>query len=224
MKTLPGALVLLVLVGGCSSVPEGAYLPGLSQPATVAVAQSLYRVAQAADDDPARYSFGLIKTDEATAYSTEDATFYFSDGLARLPIRIVEPIVAHEVAHEVLRHSGVRRNLSLSISAGFTVLGVVFPGAGFIGFFVNPLVVRAFNREQELSADAKGVEILRSMGYEAPRRVLASALTAVDRANGSPQEDPLLATEPPLAARLKALGPLEPSVQLAASTDGILAR
>ena len=43
------------------------------------------------------------------------------------------------------------------------------------------------------------------MSYEAPRRVLAIALTAVDRANGSPQENRLLATQPPLAARLMAL-------------------
>ncbi len=217
-------LALVVLLGGCASAPKGAYFPPLAEPATVAISHSLYRAAQAAGDDPARYSFALVRTDEATALSTDDATFFFSNGLARLPQSVVEPIVAHEVAHEVLKHSGFRRNLSLSISAGFTVLGVLFPGAGFVDFLVNPLVVRALARDQELTADARAVEILRAMGYESPRRALATALTAVDRANGSPKENPLLATHPPLAGRLEALGPLEPPGRLAAGTDGILAR
>lgn len=209
------ALALVVLLGGCSSVPTGAYYPGLTQPAAVEIAHSLYRAARAAGDDPGRYSFALVKTDAATAYSTEDATFYFSDGLARLPARVVEPIVAHEVAHEVLKHSGTRRSVSLSVSAGFTAIGVAFPGVGLLDLIVNPLIVRAFSRAQELAADARAVEILKAMEYPAPRRALAAALSAVDRANGSPKEDPLTATHPSLARRLAALGPLEPPGALA---------
>ena len=41
---------------------------------------------------------------------------------------------------------GQRRSLSLGLSAGFTVLGIVVPGAGLLDLLVSPLVVRAYTR------------------------------------------------------------------------------
>lgn len=224
MRLTLAAAALVVLLAGCSMVPDGAYYPTLSAPATVALSHSLYRAAQAAGDDPDRYSFALVKTTRVDAWATDDATFYFTDGLAGLPSRLVEPIVAHEVAHEVLGHVGTRRTLSLSITAGFAALGVVFPGVGLIDVLVNPLVVRAFSRDQELDADRKAVEILRVLGYASPRRALAEALQSAERINGPSDAPGFLATHPTLAARLDAIGPLEPPLALAARTDILLAR
>ena len=218
MKTTLGALAVLVVVSGCSTAPRGTYYPRLSAPATVTLSHCLYRAARAAGDDPRRYSFALVRMDEAVAWSDKDATFYFSDGLARLPSDVVEPMVAREVAHEVLEHYGARRNLSLSISAGFMALGVVLPGAGAIDFVVNPMVMQAFAREQDYTADQKAVEILRAMGYVTPRRALARALVAVDRLNSlrkrpapekSRQGPAPVSPEPEIEGRLAALGPLE---------------
>ncbi len=224
VKTPVVALVLVALLSGCSSVPERAYYPGVSDPPAVTVSHALYRAARAAGDDPSRYSFAFVKTDEATAASTGTATFYFSDGLARLPMSIVEPVIAHEVAHEVLGHAGVRRVLSFSVSAGFTVLGLVFPGAGLADFLVNPVIVRVFTQNQEMTADVKAIAILKAMGYEAPRRALARAITTVDRTNGSPQDHRVLTSRTMLAARLTALDPLEPQRMFAARTMTILER
>lgn len=201
-------LVLLALAAAaCASAPDRAYFPSPSQAETGIISERLYRAAQAAGDDPARYSFGLVKTRQIVAYSTEDATFYFSEGLARQPLRVVDALVAREVAHEILGHAGQRRILSLSLSAGFTVLGVVIPGAGLVDLLVNPLIVRAFTRDQEIAADLRAVEIIRTMGQPAPRRALADALRAAAM-NGRPRGG-LLAAEPDLADRLAALEPLE---------------
>ena len=76
-------------------------------------------------------------------------------------------------------HVGTRRKLSLSLTASFGALGIFAPGAGLLDFVVNPLVVRAFGRHQEMQADQKAVEILRAMGHAAPRRALANALEAI---------------------------------------------
>ena len=72
----------------------------------------------------------------------------------------------------------------------------------------NPLIVRAFTRDQEIAADLKAVEILRDMGYRAPRRALADALRAAATVNGPPRGG-WLATEPSLEDRLSRLEPLE---------------
>jgi len=205
------ALAMGLLLSACASTPAGTYYAEPANPSTTQMASILSRAAIAGGDDPQRYGFAFIKSPTAAAYSDEDATFYFTDGLMRQPTPVVEPVVAHEVAHEVLGHIGTRRRLSLSITAGFGMLGVFAPGAGLLDFVVNPLVVRAYSRYQEMQADRKAVEILRAMGYRAPRRALATALTAL--ADYAPKEkqglEGLLATHPDLDDRLAALEPLE---------------
>jgi len=210
-RSLLLAAAAALLLAACATAPTGTYFPDLSDPDTQKVSQAFYLAALAAGDDPSRYSFARVSADEARIYSDADATFYVTDGLARLPAPVVEAEIAREVAHEVLGHAARRRALSWSVTAGFVALGIAFPGAGLADFLVNPLVVRAFSRDQVKAADAKAVEILRAMGHASPRRTLASALETVTAVNAkSPQPDGLLASHPPLGERLAALEPLEP--------------
>lgn len=213
-----GRAFLLVLVAvlaiGCATAPDGAYYPERSA-RTSHVASALYRAAKAAGDDPHRYSFALIKSRDISAFSgEEDATFYFSDGLAALPPVHVDALVAREVAHEVLGHAGQRRALSMGITGTFTVLGLIVPGLSVADWVLNPLIVRAFTRDQVIAADLRSIEIIREMGHELPRRTLAAALHAVQATNGAGPGG-LLATVPPLDDRLAAIGALEPVVDLA---------
>ncbi len=205
---IAGAILLLA---GCASFPSGTYLPSSTDPDALKVSHALYKAAQAAGDDPSRYTFALVKSAQAQAWTAEDATFYVTDGLARMPVHVLEPLIAHEVAHELLGHLGQRQALSLSITAGFAIVGVLVPGASLADFVVNPLVVRAYSREHELEADARALEILQAMGYPAPRRALYLALQAADTRNGKTKEEGgVLATHPKMTERLAALQPLEP--------------
>ena len=206
-------LVLAVLAAGCAGLPAGTYYPAPGDPNSLRVANVLHRAAVAAGDDPARYSFALIKTRHPTAFTDQDATFYISDGLAQMPMAVLQPAIAHEVAHEVLDHVGTRRRMAVGMTGGFSAAGLFIPGTGLLDFMVNPLVVRAFSRKQELEADQRAVEILRAMGDPTPRRSLAEALRAVDAAPVRSQEGGggALATRPTLQARLSALEPLEPA-------------
>jgi Zn-dependent protease with chaperone function len=81
---------------------------------------------------------------------------------------------------------------------------------GPLGLVANRLVVRAYTRQQEMAADQRAVEILRDMGYTAPRRALADALRAAATINEPADRGPF-ATEPELSERLAALEPLEPA-------------
>lgn len=206
---LASLLVALLTLAACATWPDHAYYPHPADASTRVLAEALHRAARGASEDPARYSFAMIRTAEVRAHTGEDATFYFSEGLARQPAAVVDALVAHEVAHELLDHVGRRRALSLSMTGGFVLLGVVVPGLGLLDLVVNPLVVRAYTREQVLAADARAVEILRDMGYATPRRVLADALREAAKINSPPERGPF-ATEPELEARLRALEPLEP--------------
>jgi Zn-dependent protease with chaperone function len=205
------ATILAVLLAGCSAAPRGAYFPPPGDPHSARVAHVLHRAAIAAGDEPGRYSFGFIASPVAAAASDEEATFYVTEGLARQPLPVLEAAIAHEVAHEVLGHVGTRRMLSMSLSAGFTVLGLFFPGTGLIDILASPIAIRAFTRRQELDADQRAVEILRAMGHDEPRKSLAQALQALADAKVQPKEEPpgLLSPHPSLQDRLAALEPLE---------------
>ncbi len=211
MRAAVTAALAALTLSACASAPEGTYFARPTDPSTPRMAQILSRAAVAGGDDPTRYGFAFIKSPTAAGYSDEDAVFYFTDGLMRQPTPVIEAVVAHEVAHEVLGHVGTRRKLSLSLTASFGALGLFAPGAGLLDFVVNPLVVRAFGRYQEMQADQKAVEILRAMGYRQPRRTLANALETL--AAYTPREreglEGLLATHPSLDERLTALEPLE---------------
>ena len=222
-RVLPLLLVVVLAGSACALLPEpvptGAYTAAAGEPHTVALAQTLYRAAQAAGADPVRYAFALVRTEDVTARAADETSFYFSKGLARQSAPVIDALVAHAVAHEVLGHGGKRRSLSLGISAGFTAIGIVVPGLGLIDFVVNPLIVRAYNRDQNLSADGKAIEILRGMGHDNPKRTLAQALLAAARANGGSKpgfmEAGLMAREPDLDARLAVLGFLESPTTIA---------
>lgn len=216
-------LALAVLQAACASAPDRAYYPTPGSAGTAVVSHALFRAAQAAGDDPQRYSFALIQTRDVSAFSSDDATFYFSDGLARQPAPHVDALVAHEVAHEVLGHAGRRRALALSLHTGFTVLGVVVPSASLLDLVASPLIVRAFTRDQELAADRKAVEILRTIGYESPARTMAQALTAAHEVNGADTSG-ALSSEPSLSDRLSALAALEPSAKLDPSANTLRRR
>lgn len=207
-------VLVAVLLLGCATVPEGAYFPDRS-PRTTAVANTLHRAAQATGEDPAHYSFALIKTQQISAFSGEEAAvFYFSDRLAALPAPHLDALIAREVAHEVLGHAGQRKALSIGLTGTFTVLGLLVPGLSVADWIVNPLIVRAFSRDQEISADVRAIEILRAMGHEHPRRTLVNALREVEVINGTAPTG-WLATFPPIEDRLAAIGPVEPVAELA---------
>jgi Zn-dependent protease with chaperone function len=210
-RSIAALALALPLLSACAPFPAGTYFPDARDPATQKVGHALRRAALAAGDDPARYNFALVRAEEAQIYRDNEATLYVTDGLVRLSGPVLDAMVAHAVAHEALEHMGQRRAWALSMSTGFTVAGIVLPGTGLADFLVNPLVVRAVSRDQVLKADLKAVEILRAMGYESPRRVLAAALQAVEAVNGKRMpRATFLDTTPSLDERLAALEPLEP--------------
>jgi len=81
-------VIALALVSGCATAPEQAYYPDPREARTRVVAEALWRAARAASEDPQAYSFAMIRTAQVRAYTAEDATFYFSEGLAAQPARV----------------------------------------------------------------------------------------------------------------------------------------
>lgn len=100
----------------------------------------------------------------------------------------IDAILAHEVAHDVLRHGRDQRELQSVTHFFGEVLAILF-GDGprserRMQGWVNDLVVPSYTRSQELEADARAVEILRQVGYAESDSVLAEALRVLVKRHG----------------------------------------
>ncbi|GEM_PF-220420 len=205
---------VLILTACGTAVPKGAYRADPSSPQYQRLARSLYRAGGAAGEKAERYKLGMIRSWEINAANAGAGVFYFTDGLASQPQEIIDGVIAHEVAHEALGHVGKSIVISVAISTVFAVLDAKVPGLRYGDELVNPLVVRAFGRSQELEADQKGVEILRKMGYSDPERVMLQVLTLLRDRYGRTGGG-LLATHPNIEDRISEIAKLQPAAPAA---------
>ncbi len=214
--TLCGAIVLTA----CGlTFPKGAYEPKPFTAQYQRLSRSLAQAAIAVGEQPDRYKFGFIRSWEVNAANAGAGTFYFTDGLAAQPQEVIDGVVAHEVAHEVLGHVGRQIATSFAVSTLFAVGGAFVPGLQYADYAVNPLVTRAFGRTQELDADRKAIEILRKMGHTEPERVMLGVLSQLKDRYGAAGGG-LLATHPNIDERIAEIAKLRPGVTaLAARTE-----
>ncbi|MBI3015149.1 MAG: M48 family metalloprotease [Candidatus Tectomicrobia bacterium] len=199
-----------VALAACgTAVPKGAYRADASSPQHQRLAQSLYRAGMAAGENPRAFKMGMIRSHEINAANAGGGVFYFTDGLATQDQETIDGVVAHEVAHEALGHVGKSIVTSVVISTVFAVLDTKLPGLRHADELVNPLVVRAFSRSQELEADQKAVEILRKTGYAEPERTMLQVLTLLRNRYGRTGGG-LFATHPNIEDRIAEIAKLQP--------------
>lgn len=116
---------------------------------------------------------------ELNAASFGDGVFLFNEGDGALPDWALDSIAAHEVAHDILRHSKKSKELSDVLDVLAEVV-VVFGGRKDAEQDVHEVVARAalptYSRSQEYEADAKAIELLAQAGGENARQLMANTL------------------------------------------------
>jgi Zn-dependent protease with chaperone function len=157
----PVLLASLLLVAACAG-PRGGKPVDLSDPANVRFLERLAAI-RAHAEDPARiagYRAYIYDSGDINAVTGHD-WIAFSSALVRSgDADLVDGVIAHEFAHVDLGHVQVKTVISLVTTGLLTVADAYLPGIGNANHLANPLVVNAFGREQELSADAHAVTIL----------------------------------------------------------------
>lgn len=122
----------------------------------------------------------IVDSSEINAASFGYGRFLVWDGVADLPDSITRPIFAHEVAHDILKHSKKAHDLK-DLTDFFGDVLSVFGQADadtentlkkWVGYTTLP----KYSRNQEFEADAKATQILAALGDDDPEKELSEAL------------------------------------------------
>jgi len=122
----------------------------------------------------------IVDSQEINAASFGSGRFLVWDGVANLPDAIIDSIFAHEIAHDLLRHSKKAqdaKDLTDFVGDVLSVFGRTDAETeNTLKRWVGYTALPKYSRNQEFEADAKAIEILAALGHDHPEAELSKAL------------------------------------------------
>lgn len=224
MRLRPAPLVIVLtlgVAGGCASAKQAQFQEVIRKAARGPVTEvksevaAMFReLARSGGVDPASVYVALHKSDALNAAALGNHHFYVTRGAVALNDRcFLAGLVAHEMAHDILKHPETIARTSdatnfVSLVLG-TAAGVFVPGAGYVVSGAADLGLKAYSRAQESEADALAMTLLRGAGK--PEWALRYALERLRLQGGGGRSGGWLSTHPALAERIEAQPPLNPT-------------
>ena len=160
---------------------------------------------QAADNKRAlnQVKVGIVDDAHVNAGSAGGGQYIVTTGLLRKANdQQLAGVLAHEVAHDDLRHVAKAQTLQTGLAIGMVILDQIVPGSGQLAPIAGTLVSRAYGRQEEYQADAHGAEILKRAGYSP--KVMEETLTWLIATEGG-SEGGFFSTHPATDDRIAAL-------------------
>jgi predicted Zn-dependent protease len=146
---------------------------------------------------------GIVDDDRVNAGSAGDGQFIVTTGLLRKATdQQLAGVLAHEVAHDDLRHVAKAQTLQTGLAIGMVILDQIIPGSGQLTPIAGTLVSRAYGRQEEYQADAHGADLLKRAGYSP--KVMEETLTWLLSTEGG-SEGGFFSTHPATDDRIGAL-------------------
>lgn len=211
LATLLAGCAGIVTDSGSASPPqtsERAPVPG-SQPIDGAQAQRLQRVMVPlirVMNNPLplnRVKVGIIDDSQINAASGGGGEFYVTRGLLeKANDQQLAGVLAHELAHDDLRHVTKAQTVGAGLGIGMILLDQIFPGAGAVAQIPGQIIMNKYTQREEYAADQHGADLLQKAGL--PREIMADTLGwLLQTAGGS--KGGFFATHPATADRIEAL-------------------
>jgi beta-barrel assembly-enhancing protease len=127
---------------------------------------------------------GVIDDADINAASAGDGEFYVTKGLLmKANDQHLMGVLAHEVAHDDLKHVAKAQRLNTGLGIGMVLLDQIIPGSGNLTPIAGTLIARGYSRREEYQADQHGVVLLQRVGQ--PKEVMVSTLTWLMQTEGS---------------------------------------
>src|SRR5215813_10568721 len=182
---LAAALALSLLLGGCATASGGGSASPTSgdttrpsssptasaRPVPADTAARLKRVmlpllqAMNRPLDPSKVKIGIMDDEHINAASAGNGEFYVTRGLLeKANDQQLAGVLAHELAHDDLRHVAKAQVLGTGLNIGMVILDQIIPGSGALTPIAGQLVMNKYSQSEEYAADRHGMEILQKAG------------------------------------------------------------
>ena len=226
--TLGVSLALTATLGGCAGLvgdgggsaspsptsgrpPANSSAQPAARPVDAAQAQRLQRVmtplVKAMNRPLAlnQVKIGIIDDSHINAASAGNGEFYVTRGLLeKANDQHLAGVLAHELAHDDLKHVAKAQTLGAGMNIGMVLLDQIFPGAGAIASIPGKLVMNKYSQTEEYAADRHGMEILQKAGM--PPSIMADTLSwLMQTEGGSSSGGGFFSNHPATGDRIEAL-------------------
>jgi predicted Zn-dependent protease len=181
------------------------------------------RVAEAANRPDYKWEFVVFEDDTPNAFCLPGGKVGVFTGILKYTRDEagLAVVIAHEVAHALVRHAGERLSQSMVAQLGSVGLGVAMAGK-------NPYVAQAaqeayglgatvgvllpYSRKQELEADEVGLILMAKAGYD-PEAAVGFWERMVAGSKGKPKPPPFLSTHPTDQRRIQEIQRMLPRIK-----------
>ena len=155
------------------------------------------RLVAVSEDKTQLYRITILNSPKVNAFALPGGYLYVTRGLLSLANDSAElaGVIAHEMAHVSSNHAILRSEKENSIKVGSEVVSKVLGNnvAGRVAEAANQLRLSEFSKDQELQADAVGIRMLGSAGFDSHGSVrfleTMQAYQAYKAGNSDPFDD-----------------------------------
>jgi len=146
---------------------------------------------------------GVMDDSHINAASAGGGEFYVTRGLLeKANDQQLAGVLAHELAHDDLRHVAKAQALGTGLSIGMVILDQIVPGSGSLTPIAGQLVMNRYSQKEEYAADRHGMEILQKAGMSPD--IMPATLTWLMQTEGT-SGGGFFANHPATTDRIEAL-------------------
>jgi predicted Zn-dependent protease len=146
---------------------------------------------------------GIVDDPRINAANAGGGEFYVTRGLLeKANDQQLAGVLAHEIAHDDLKHATKARVVGTGLNIGMILLDQIIPGAGAVAAIPGRLVMNKYTQSEEYAADRHGMEILQKAGL--PPTIMADTLAWLQRTEGG-SSGGFFSTHPATGDRIEAL-------------------
>jgi Zn-dependent protease with chaperone function len=147
---------------------------------------------------------GIMDDANINAANAGGGEFYVTRGLLeKANDQQLLGVLAHEVAHDDLRHVAKAQTLGTGLQIGMVILDQIIPGSGALTPIAGQLIARGYSRREEYQADAHGADLLQRIGQPG-KQVMIDTLSWLLATEGGSRGG-FFATHPATGERIEAL-------------------
>jgi len=113
----------------------------------------------------------VINASKSPGAWVDGENLIMTEGMFRFDDDTLTFVIAHEIAHDKLKHLPKINALSWGVTGIMTVVDLAIPGTGYLNYAVNPAITRQYSKKNEYEADLAASRACLELGISLDRQI-----------------------------------------------------